>query len=223
MDTLTYLAGRLGKPVGYFLEEDAVLSPNQPVMAAARQAFAAGQYDQVLSALKEYRKDDGVFDWEADLLLALGAMALAEQAIVQGKLPYGAALLEEARCAGERTPYFGPAQEKQWHLLMARLRPDAGETICVDEELLLKAVTVLNDQPQRAAALLDAAEDQAAPKWQLLRGKTALALGEYADAARLLSNAEDAFPQDTVALLEVCWRELGDFKRAYEYACKQRK
>ena len=76
MDTLTYLAGRLGKPVGYFLEEDAVLSPNQPVMDKARRAFGKGAYDQVLSALKEYRNNDMVFDWEADLLLALSAMAL---------------------------------------------------------------------------------------------------------------------------------------------------
>ena len=31
MDTLRYLAQRLGKSVSYFLEEDAVTSPNQPI------------------------------------------------------------------------------------------------------------------------------------------------------------------------------------------------
>ena len=35
MDTLKYLAARLGKPVSYFLEEETVTSPNQTVMAAA--------------------------------------------------------------------------------------------------------------------------------------------------------------------------------------------
>ena len=36
MPTLQYLAGRLGKPVGYFLEEDTVLSPNIGLMEQAR-------------------------------------------------------------------------------------------------------------------------------------------------------------------------------------------
>ena len=222
MDTLTYLAGRLGKPVGYFLEEDAVLSPNQPVMAAARQAFAEGAWEQALAALKDYRSGD-MFDWEADLLLAMSAMALAEEAMEQGKLPYGAALLEDARCAGERTPYFGAAQEKQLQLLQARLRPEAGAKLCIDEELLLKAQALLAREPGRAAALLETMDDQSGPRWQLLRGKAALALGEYGAAAKWLSQAEEEFPQEAVPLLEVCWRELGDFKRAYEYACRQRK
>ena len=35
MATLQYLAGKLGKPVGYFLEEDIVLSPNIALMEQA--------------------------------------------------------------------------------------------------------------------------------------------------------------------------------------------
>lgn len=222
MDTLAYLAGRLGKPIGYFLEEDAVLSPNQPVMAAARQAFADGLYDQVLSAMKDYKKNDAVFDWEADLLTALSTMTLAEQALTQDRLPYAQTLLEEAESAGARTPYFGQAQQKQLRLLQARLRPERGKGLCVDEELLLKAEAV-PDQPERAAALLDAMDSRDLPRWHLLRGKAALALGEYEAAAQMLSTAEPEFPQEAVPLLETCYRELGDFKRAYEYACRQRK
>ena len=56
-----------------------------------------------------------------------------------------------------------------------------------------------------------------------MRGKTALALGEYGAAAEMLGRAEEGFPREAVPLLETCYRELGDFKRAYEYACKQRK
>ena len=66
-------------------------------------------------------------------------------------------------------------------------------------------------------------DDHTAPRWQLLRGKTALALGEYGAAAEMLGRAEEGFPREAVPLLETCYRELGDFKRAYEYACKQRK
>ena len=52
MDTLTYLAGRLGKSVSYFLEENAVLSANQSVMEAARQAFAEKRYGAALAAMQ---------------------------------------------------------------------------------------------------------------------------------------------------------------------------
>jgi transcriptional regulator with XRE-family HTH domain len=37
MDTLAYFAKVLGKPMGYFLEEQAVTSPNQQVMEQAEK------------------------------------------------------------------------------------------------------------------------------------------------------------------------------------------
>ena len=45
MDTLRYLAGRLGKPVSFFLEEEAVISPNQDSMLQARAAYEAGNWE----------------------------------------------------------------------------------------------------------------------------------------------------------------------------------
>ena len=42
MATLQLLSQRLGKTVSYFLDEQAVVSPNLSCMAAARQALAAG-------------------------------------------------------------------------------------------------------------------------------------------------------------------------------------
>ena len=43
----------------------------------------------------------------------------------------------------------------------------------------------------------------------------------WAAAAGYLEKAEEAYPQ-IIALLETCYRELGDFKLAYEYACRLR-
>ena len=53
MDTLRFLAAKLGKPVSYFLEELSA-SPNQNVMNTARDAFDAGVFSQVLAALSDY-------------------------------------------------------------------------------------------------------------------------------------------------------------------------
>ena len=42
MKTLQYLAARLGRNVSFFLEETAVLSPNQAVMTSARELYDSG-------------------------------------------------------------------------------------------------------------------------------------------------------------------------------------
>ena len=47
MQTLQYLAQRLGKPVSFFLEEAAV-TPNQVAMAKARAAFARGSFREAM-------------------------------------------------------------------------------------------------------------------------------------------------------------------------------
>ena len=74
---------------------------------------------------------------------------------------------------------------------------------------------------RQCAEVLDA-EPQKNAKWCLLRGQAAFALGEYAQAAEFLSRAEVKFARVCVPALETCYKELGDFKKAYEYACKQR-
>ena len=69
MDTLRYFAARLGKTLSYFLEEDAVLSPNQQVMRNAREAYDSGNWEAVLETLKEFRQPDDLFCREQDLLM----------------------------------------------------------------------------------------------------------------------------------------------------------
>ena len=56
-----------------------------------------------------------------------------------------------------------------------------------------------------------------APVADSLMGK-----GAYEEASGCLTKAEADFPSQTIPLLEQCYRELGDFKQAYAYACKQR-
>ena len=90
----------------------------------------------------------------------------------------------------------------------------------IDEELLIRAE--LAEDPIRAAAMLDAAENRDSPRWNLLRGMAYLENGEFAKAARCLTAAEEAYPKETIPQLERCYRELEDYKMAYLYACKQK-
>ena len=68
MDTLSYFAARLGKSVSYFLEESAVCSPNQELMARARRATLAGDGAKAVEILEDYRRPDEIFDTEFELL-----------------------------------------------------------------------------------------------------------------------------------------------------------
>ncbi|MBO5317069.1 MAG: helix-turn-helix domain-containing protein [Oscillospiraceae bacterium] len=212
MGTLRILAGRLGKPVGYFLEEEA---PEAPAMARARAAYATEDFRQVLALLEETDGDGE----EQRLLQALCLTELAEQALQEGRLPYARELLHRA---GEgRSLYWTASLERRRLLLLWQ----AGEEVTLeadDRELLLRAKKALDrEQGVQAAIYLDAAENRQ-EDWCILRGRAAIAQGQYREAARYLHRAEARYPGETAGLLELCYRELEDYKMAYYYACKQK-
>ena len=222
MDTLRYLAGELGKPLSYFLEEDAVTSPNQILMARARQEQNS---KKVLEILTEYRGPDAVFDRERELLQRLAVLNLAEESMAAGKTIYAAGVLEElgrmeeGYCAGDL--------ERRRILLLAQVKPRELDEICrelpsLDEELMLRAKVALGRKNyDRAGALLDAVENCDAD-WIFLRGQVYLAQKDYENALRCFREAEAAYADSVYPMMEQCARELEDFKLAYEYACKQK-
>ncbi|MBQ5755590.1 MAG: helix-turn-helix transcriptional regulator [Oscillospiraceae bacterium] len=227
MDTLRYLAETLGKTVSYFLEEQAVVSPNQEIMVLARSRFSGAEYAAALESLEHYRTPDPVFDPEKYLLEALCLMALARLQAAQ-KPVYARELLEKAELAGRQTPYFTAPLQRQWILDMAQVWPEharqlARQLECEDAALLLRAQAALEEgDPLRCTQYLDAAGEKTA-RWQLLRGQAALAQKDHALAKVHFHAAEEAYPALCAQLLETCYRELEDYKMAYHYACKQRK
>lgn len=215
MDTLRYFAQQLGRPLGWFLEEQAVVSPNQDCMADARESWAVGDSHGVLEALESYKAPDPVFDGERGLLGYLANLQLAETALEEKKLPYAKHLLAEA--ANWESPYITATLEQERQALLAW----AGEKADLDDEPLLARAQALLDAPQRALGVLNGAKDRNAARWLYLAGQAEFSLGQYAKAAEHLQAVESIHP-DAVAMLEICYRELGDFKKAYEYACKGR-
>ena len=222
MDTLRYLAGALGKPLSFFLEENAVTSPNQGVMARAR---AAQDSKMVLEILEEYRAPDDVFDREKELIIRLATLDLAEEASENGKSIYAASLLEALGTL--EGGYCSTDLERRRLLLLARVKPQTLDELCeklpsLDGELMLRAKAALNQGDyDRCGALLDAAEVKD-ESWNFLRGQTFLAKEDYESALRCFQMAEESHKDGVYPLLEQCARDLGDFKLAYEYACKQK-
>ncbi len=227
MDTLRYFAARLEKPVSYFLEEQAVLLPNQQLMEQARQCFGKGEYRQVTQLLEGYRSPDKVFDPECGLLEALSFLEQAKQAVAEEKLVYARTLLEKAERAAQRTDYFMPALQREWLLTAAAADPDRAVQLAQqlptdDRELLLRARAAMEAGVfAKSACLLDGAQIRN-PQWYLLRGQAAMGEKDYALAVNYFRQAEDAYPAQCAKSLETCYRELEDYKMAYYYACKLR-
>lgn len=222
MATLAALASRLGKPMSWFLGEEA-RTGNSAVMARARECYDRQDYRDTLDTLKAYQEPDGDFDRERGLLQALSLLALGEQALADGRK----GLAREYLSRAEPWIASGYCREElgiRRLLLLGRLGEPVGEALPdVDDVLLLKAEEALKaENPARAQEILEAAGTRE-PRWQLLRGRCCLALQDWQGAAQALSLAEGAFPEEAVPLLEETYRQMGDYRRAYEYACRQKK
>lgn len=220
MKTLRILAERLGKPVSYFLEENALLSANLERMMQARQAHLAGDHGVVRELLSQYQEPDDLFQWERELLSAQAALELAEAALESGKVPYARELLGEA----ERISYPVPGLERQKALLRCALGDIGAEELPgLDGELLLRARAALAaGQAVRCTHLLEAMEDHGGAEWSFLRGRAYLEQREFARAAECFHEAEADLPEQAAEYLEQCYRELEDYKQAYFYACKRK-
>ena len=220
MDTLKFLARQLGKPLSYFLEEDAITSPNRELMAKAR----AAEPSEALRLLGQYRSPDPTFDEERWLLEALVCMTLAEDALTRGKPAYARKLLERSAVAGGRTPYYTADNERRRLLLLHQ----AGEPVTeadlppLDGELLLRAQDALTSGNfDRCAALLAACREKSL-LWQYLSGALHFAKKEFPLARPHFEAAWDHDPKTCCSRLEDCCRETEDFAGAYFYACKLR-
>ena len=155
---------------------------------------------------------------ERERELARGADLLrrAWEALEEGKQELARELLNQLDCP--------PLNREKW-LLMGRLPGSDPAEICkklpsLDEELLLRARAALDaGNWSRCEALLNAVEvpDMS---WYGLCGKLCLARKDYPKAAEHLLKAGDT--PETWPLLETAFREMGDYKQAYEYACKRR-
>ena len=221
MDTLRVLAARLGKPMGYFLEEEAVTSPNQALMTQVR----AAEPKQALELLETYQSPDPVFDDERWLLEVHACLNLAQIALTENRAGYARLLLQRASQAAAFTPYYTPELERRRLLLchkIGMLSPAELEQLLpsADPELLLRAEAALEQQQySRCIHLLESCEEKA-ERWHLLYADCLFAQQEYTNAAEHYRCCPET--PAVCARLEVCYRELEDFKMAYLYACKQK-
>ena len=215
MDTLAYLAQQLGKSVSYFLEEQAVTSPNRQCLEDARTALALADWEALRRTLDLFKEPDAVFWEERQLLEYLWHLGAARSALDRGAAPYAVKLLETAE--GISGLYITRPLRRQRRILLG-LAGQPANLECDEDALFVRATQA--EDPQRQLEILAGAEDRESPRWNRAQADALFALAQYETAANHYQKAPQT--PEIFARLEICYRELGDFKRAYEYACKQR-
>lgn len=193
--TLRYLSKRLGRSVGYFLGEE---GPSEAVTA-----FEARDYRRCRELLAGE---------EARWLGPIARLREAEEALDAGRIPYARELLEGLE--GTESPLFGPELAEK----AAILRNRCGNFVPIDadEALLCKADAALASGRFSDAQRYLAACDAHSPRWEHRMGECRFQAGDYAAARDHFHRCEDRF--DVRSRLEICCRELGDYKMAYYYA-----
>ncbi len=205
--TLRYLAGRLGRPVSYFLGEES--TAGLPVLREARAAYQAGEFRRCRELLTPEPEEALAGEWL--LLRDLAWLREAEAAVAGDRLPYARELLNRW---APQSPLLGPEWEAKVQLLRARCALPA--KLASETSLLLRAEAALGEGKPADGLRYLLALDERDGDWFVLAGRCRYALGQFREAAEAFHRAEHT--QDLRRELEDCYRELGDFKMAYYYA-----
>lgn len=215
LDTLLYLSRTLGKSVGYFLGENDVAG--YPAMVQARSAYDDGEYRGCLAALSQVPPGE-VLDRERTLLELLAKLALAEQALGDGRVPYARELAAQASTM--ECPYWTPELRRRLAILSARVDKSPGlvAAIADDGVLLLKAEAALAEKRYSDAERYLSALDHRDGQWNYLMGEALFGQQRYENALPCYHAAEEAMPQAVRRKLQLCYAARKDFERAYYYA-----
>lgn len=224
MATLQFLAERLGRPVSYFLEEAAAVSANAACMNTAWQSFEERDYRRTLDTLEGYQEPDSQYDRSYGLLMHLSLLEYASVCLTAGKNVYTRQLLEKAEEWEKKHPWLPELKGRRTRLLGNLESAVPEETLPeLDAELMLHARAALRSgNADRAAALLEAVWDRSGAEWNFLRGKAELSRKKYTEAICFLQKTGEAYQAEAAPLLEEAYRETGDYRMAYFYACQQR-
>ena len=160
-------------------------------MAAVRQLFDGKDYAGAMRALAQYRAPMKFTTGSGSCWRSSSGFPLPKRpsemggAIRSGTLEAVAALGKDAALLLRR---LGATQMSA---LLARIQGQVVNLPGLDEALTVQATSALaGGDVQRAAHLLDGAEDRTAPCWNFLRGKCHMALEEFPEAAKCFLAAE---------------------------------
>ncbi len=245
--TLEYLAGALGLPAGYFMTESNGDELTPGAMSDARAQFKRENFDACVTLLEPLDMEGGYWE-EAMLLLARAKISLSKKAMLDGRYEEAIRLAKEAIAHNDDSIYVSTAFRTEALLIIARctmeLDGDFLKTLDdyqasyqdqgLGEFYRLTMAEYYIGQGDLAAAKKEMdsivrLSEASRPAYLMLQGSMELKDNQYAEAAKQLEKAEQLarttgssfFMSSLYAMLEQCYREMEDFKKAYHYASMQ--
>ena len=240
LPTVIYLAERLNVPPGILVSDDndEYFYRRMSRMENIRRAFAAKDYRICLDLCRSLR-DDEADDSELDLICAECLLGVAKEEFFRGNLKASVALFDEACDCAAKTVYNTShilAESCVYCTYMKGISPSLYAD-CADLEIphglahsddFCRYVGMLTmmDNGKRDDVALYVSEDRKKDVYTVhLHAKLEMIGKDHAEARHLLldilnSDERVAFPvmYDVFRDLEICCRESGDFKGAYEYS-----
>lgn len=219
--TLQALCARLELPLSHFIAD----APSENLQILSRATSEAPR--DALKILESYVSPDALLDGWYHYLCLQKRLCLAKEALQDHRSSYAATLLKECDFHLDYNPPLRGLFIEEYALLCheaellsanqaAALLPSHRESLF----LQAKAAFQRGDYPL-CLTLLDSASPLPHHA-KLLQCDALLALKEYSRACPLLLDLEHTQDLSVYSRLESCYREQGDFEKAYYYACKQR-
>ena len=227
--TLEYLAGALGLPAGYFMNDSNGDELTPGSVASARNHFRDGEYEGCVQVLEGLDMEGGYKD-EAMLLLARAKISLSKKAMIDGRYEEAIRLAKEALRHNEDSVYYSAAFRTEALLLVARCTMELQGDF---QKAMDDYQAAYQDQGlgefyriTMAEYYIDKGDLENARKEM---DSIELKDNQFDQAAKQLEKAEQLarttgsnyFMSSLYAMLEQCYREMDDFKKAYHYASMQ--
>ncbi len=245
--TLEYLAGALGLPAGYFMTESNGDELTPGSISDARAQFKQGNFDACVQLLEALDMEGGYRD-EAMLLMARAKIGLSKKAMAEGRYEEAIRLAQEAISHNDESLYVSTAFRTEALLLIARCTMELeGDFLKAMDDyqasyqdqglgefyrLTMAEYYIGQGDLASAKKEMDSIlrlSEASKPAYLMLQGSMDLKDSQYEQAAKQLEKAEQLarttgsnyFMSSLYAMLEQCYREMEDFKKAYHYASMQ--
>lgn len=240
LPTVWYLAERLDVPAGFLLAEgdDDRIWRKMNRIDSIRRMLRAGEARICLELCRSESEQDEADD-EIHLIMAQAALAVAAEAFEHGQLHEACRTLDEALEYAGKTVYDTSAvcaSAALYFRFMRELSPTLYSDVMqdIDDPMLgasdafgryvLAREALRSGEMRRVEAYLANQRDE--DGWQAHFGAhVAMERGDYAAAEQALSQllrtgqaGGEVLVYCVFCDLEICCRELGDFKGAYEYS-----
>lgn len=216
-------------------------------LSSARSHFKNGEYEGCVQVLEDIDLDGGYRD-EALLLLARAKISLSKKAMVDGRYEEARRLAQEAVSHNDSGIYASAAFRTEALLLIARCTMELkGDFLKAMDDyqaayqdqglgefyrLTMAEYYITQGDLDSAKKEMDSIvrlSEATKPAYLMLQGQMELKDNQFEQAAKQLEKAEQLarttgsnyFLSSLYAMLEQCYREMEDFKKAYHYASMQ--